>query len=160
VSGGELRYSIDTSALLDGWVRYYPPDVFPGLWQQLDGVITEGRLIATEEVLFELERKDDTVYAWAKERRSMFIPIDDRIQPRVTDVLDRFEKLLDTRANRSGGDPFVIALAMVEGCTVVSGERATGATNRPNIPDVCSELSVPCITLLQLIRNEGWVFTR
>jgi hypothetical protein len=153
-----LRYSIDTSAILDGWRRYYPPEVFPALWQRLDELIAEGRLIATEEVLFELERKDDDVYAWAKARQSMFVRIDDRIQPKVSEILDRFEKLLDTRANRSGGDPFVIALAMVEDCTVVSGERATGSLNRPNIPDVCSALGVHCISLLQLIRDKKWTF--
>jgi len=155
-----LRYSIDTSALLDGWVRHYPPDVFPGLWHGLEELIETNRLIATEEVLYELERKEDEVYAWAKGRSSMFVPIDEKIQPVVADILNDFEKLLDTRENRSGADPFVIALAKVEGCTVVTGEKATGTPNRPNIPDVCAALNVPCVSLLQLIRNEGWTFLR
>jgi hypothetical protein len=155
-----LRYSIDTSAILDGWARYYPPDVFPGLWQHVDDLIAEGRLIATEEVLHELERKDDDAYAWAKERQQMFVPIDEEIQPAVTAILEQFEKLVDTRANRSAADPFVIALAQTKGCAVVTGEKATKNLNRPNIPDVCQELKLPCLALLQLIRNEKWVFAR
>lgn len=155
-----MKYSIDTSAFLDGWVRYYPPDTFPGLWLRIEQLIEDGDLRATEEVLHELEKKDDDVFAWAKERKdALSVPIDDRIQPAVSVILEDFEKLLDTRKNRSAADPFVIALAQIEGCTVVTGEGPTGSPDRPNIPDVCSGLGVPCISLLQLIRREGWTFT-
>ena len=59
-----MDYSIDTSALLDGWIRYYPPDTFDSLWQRLDELIIGGSLRATEEVRFELEKKADDVLAW------------------------------------------------------------------------------------------------
>ena len=153
-----MRYSIDTSALLDGWGRYYPPDVFPGLWRRLEGLISDGHLRASEEVRVELERKADDVFEWARDQDGFFVSIDARIQPAVSSILAAFQKLVDTRANRSAGDPFVIALAQTEKCTVVTGERATGQLDRPNIPDVCQVLGIPCIGLLQLIRNEGWSF--
>jgi hypothetical protein len=153
-----LRYSIDTSAILDGWVRYYPPDTFPGLWVRLEGLVDDGSLRATEEVLHELERKDDTVHGWLKERSHMFVPIDNEIQPAVAAILSRFERLVDTRKNRSAADPFVIALAQIEGCIVVTGESATNNLAKPHIPDVCAALGIQPISLLQLIRMEGWVF--
>ena len=109
-------------------------------------------------MLAELERKDDEVHDWARHRPQLFVAIDEPIQVAVTDILMTHEKLLDTRANRSSADPFVIALAQVHGCTVVTGERATNSPNRPNIPDVCNALGIPVITLLQLARNEGWRF--
>ena len=102
-----MRYSIDTSAILDGWRRHYPPDVFPGLWEHLDELIGEGRLIATEEVLRELKRKDDEVYAWAKERVRMFVPIDEAIQPVVISILSQFEKLVDAVAALRSRHEFV-----------------------------------------------------
>ena len=43
-------YVIDTSALLDGWVRYYPPDVFPPLWSNLEGMITAGELLSPDDL--------------------------------------------------------------------------------------------------------------
>ena len=154
-----MRYSIDTSALLDGWRRHYPPDTFPGLWEKIDGLIDAGDLRATEEVLHELEKKDDDVYAWAKDRAdALFVPIDSEIQPAVTAILQDFEKLVDTRNNRSAADPFVIALGQINHCTVVTGERATNSLNRPAIPDVCNKLKIPCMSLLQMIRAEGWKF--
>lgn len=154
-----MKYSIDTSAILDGWRRYYPPDTFPGLWDKLNVLIQQGHLQATEEVLHELEKKDDEVFEWAKAREdAFFIPLDADIQPVVADILEDFEKLVDTRANRSAADPFVIALAKLNRCCVVTGERATTSSGRPNIPDVCSALRIPCITLLQMIQSERWTF--
>lgn len=154
-----MKYSVDTSALLDGWVRYYPPDVFPGVWGRLEELVRRGHLRATEEVLVELEKKQDEVFAWARRQSEMFIAIDEPIQPHVRVILRDFPKLLDTRTNRSGCDPFVIALARQNGWTVVTGERRTGRPDRPNIPDVCEALGLPCFSLLELIRREGWTFS-
>ena len=52
-----MKYSIDTSAILDAWVRGFPPDVVPGFWVRFEELIDNGQLIATEEVLYELEKK-------------------------------------------------------------------------------------------------------
>lgn len=153
-----MIYSIDTSALLDGWIRYYPPDIFPGLWRRIEDLIGQGALRATEEVLEELKRKDDDVFKWAKLHMEMFVPIDESTQEIVTTILKDFEKLVDTRKNRSFADPFVIALAHLNKCTIVSGEKGTGNPDRPKIPDVCRALGIRCISLLELIRREGWSF--
>ena len=78
-----MSYSLDTSSLLHAWRRAYPPEVFPALWQRLDEQIAEGGLVASEEVLIELEQVDDEVHAWARQRRAMFIPTDNAIQVAV-----------------------------------------------------------------------------
>lgn len=153
-----MRYSIDTSALLDAWRRQYPPDVMPALWDGLDRLVQSGDLRATEEVLHELERKDDDVFEWGKRRSGLFVEIDDPIQPVVQAILRDHKKLLDTRKSRSGADAFVIALAQLNNAAVVTSERATGSVNRPNIPDVCTALGLRCISMLGLIREQGWVF--
>ena len=101
-------YSIDTSALVDAWVRRYPVGVFPGLWQRVDQLVEAGELMATEEVLHELARQDDDLLARARDRPQMFIEIDDAIQGVVTDLLAAYPRLLDTRRNRSGADPFYL----------------------------------------------------
>jgi hypothetical protein len=156
-----LKYSIDTSAILDGWRRYYPRDVFPVVWMRLEGLIEEGDLQASHEVLIELEKRDDEVHAWAKDRKEgMFVQIDDEQQVCVASILKDHEKLVDTRRNRSAADPFVIALAEVTGCAVVTGEKGTGSLDRPNIPDVCKVRGVRCLGLLELFREQGWRFAR
>lgn len=151
-----MKYSIDTSAILDGWRRYYPPDVMPAFWERVDILIDSGHLRATEEVLIELKKKDDAVHAWAKDRPKLFVPLDEEIQLRVASLLSAHRKLIDTRKNRSGADPFVIALAHSNSCTVITGESPSNSQKRPRIPDVCRALSIPTMPLIELMRTEGW----
>lgn len=74
------------------------------------------------------------MHEWAKNHKAaLFVPIDEEQQQHVATILARYERLVDTRKNRSAADPFVIALAMAKGCTVVTAEAATGKADRPNI---------------------------
>jgi uncharacterized protein DUF4411 len=66
VSSRSAGNSLDTSGLLDGWVRYYSPDVFQSLWKQMEAAAADGTTVAVQDVLLELERQDDDVFAWAK----------------------------------------------------------------------------------------------
>jgi Domain of unknown function (DUF4411) len=150
-----LRYSIDTSALLDCWVRHYPPDVFPTVWVRMKELVNKDILIATEEVLFELKKVDDDVYRWAKKHPSMFVLVDEEIQRAVASILQLYPRLVDTRKNRSRADPFVVALAQIKGCTVVTGEALTGKIEKPNIPDVCMALGIRYIKPLDMFREQG-----
>lgn len=153
-----MTYSVYTSALMDGWVRYYPKDVFPRIWDGMDELINEEILIASSEVLRELEKQEDELTAWALDRKHMFVPIDDDIQVAVTEILREYPRLVDTRRDRSSGDPWVIALARVRNCSVLTGERSTSKLEKPNIPDVCAALEIRCVNMLQLFRDQRWVF--
>jgi hypothetical protein len=155
-----VRYSVDASILIEGWRRQFPPDVVPGLWDGLDELIKSGDLRATEEVLYELDRKDDEVYEWVKARQELFIPIDETIQVVVSKILAVHPTLIDSRKNRSSADPFVIALAHQHSCIVLTEEIPTGKPQRPHIPDVCFAYGIQFDNLLGLIRKEGWVFKR
>lgn len=153
-----MEYSIDTSAILDGWRRYYPPDVFPPLWNRIEGLIAKGQLVAVEEVLHELRKKDDEVTEWARNNKGLFVPIDQDVQIALAEILSRFDRLVNTQRNRSSADPWVIALAKAKGCTVITGETPSGNLRRPKIPDVCAALGIRAISLLRLFREQQWVF--
>ncbi len=151
-------YVIDTSALLDGWVRYYPPDVFPSLWSQLEEMIKTGELLSPDEVLLELGQKDDEVHNWAKANSTMFVPLDEEIQNATQEILSQFPRLVGAMKDRNRADPFVIALAKVKAATVVTGERSSGTPDRLRIPNVCDHFRISHRTLLQLIRDKRWTF--
>jgi len=151
-----MTYSLDTSGFLDAWVRHYPIDVFPTIWERLDGATKEGKLLASDEVMRELERKDDEASAWVKARPNMIVPFSAEIEAEVIKLMGRFPRLVDTKKGRSGGDPFVIAVAIVGRHTVISGENATGKPEAPRIPDVCKELHIPCIKMLDFFREQKW----
>ena len=155
-----MLYSFDTSAFLEPWIRHYPRDHFPSLWERLGDLIKSGNIIATEEVLIELERKDDDVYRWALGRRQMFKPMYRDVQQAAMSILAQYPRLVNDIKNRSGADPFVIALAQIqmEDCAVVTYETHGSIPNRPRIPDVCDALGIRCINVRGLIQEEGWRF--
>lgn len=153
-----MKYSIDTSALIEGWYRRFPPDIVPGFWDNLDELIHNGDLKATEEVLVELEKKHDVIHNWVKERENLFILIDEEIQFVVREILLNHKTLIDSRRNRSSADPFVIALAKINSSIVITEELPTQSDNRPHIPDVCNALNIEYINLIDLSRIENWKF--
>jgi len=153
-----LKYSVDTSVIIEGWTRDFPPDVFPHMWAKIEELIDDGVLLASEEVLIELEKKHDKAYEWACQRKHMFVPTDERIQEAVRSILRDHKKLIDTRRNRSGADPFVIALALVKRLSVVTGENFSGSLERPKIPDVCEALGIQWLNMVELFREQGWQF--
>jgi hypothetical protein len=150
-----VSYSVDTSALMEAWVRSYPPDVFPTLWSRLDGLIRAGRLLASDEVLRELEKKEDDLWQWAKQRGGLFVPLDPQLQTRASMIISQFPSLTKTASvMRGSADPFVVALAAERSLTVVTAEGSK--PTKPKIPDVCRDLSIPCINLVEVFRREGW----
>ena len=154
-------YAIDTSSLIEGWQFTYPPDVFPGVWTQLQELAESGRLIASEEVLHELKRKADALYAWARGLKAMFVPHDEEIQKAVREILKDHRNLLNSKKGKSGADPFVVAVAVVKKCDVVTHERRTGdLKNHPKIPDVCDVLGIRYLSLTTLLREQGLVLER
>lgn len=149
-------FSIDTSGFLDAWVRYYPPDVFPSLWGQMDRAAREGLIRASEEVVNELERKDDGACDWIIDRPMMIVTTDEAVQKEVTKILAKYPKLVNAGKNRSGGDPFVVAVARTHGYSVITGEATSGKLDNPRIPDVCAALKIPWVNILEFFRSQNW----
>src|SRR5580704_1244855 len=112
-----MAYSLDSSGILDLF-RIYPPDVFPTIWTQMELAANAGIVFAIDEVYRELEKKDDGAFQWLKARRTMIVALDTEIQKLVAALLAAHPRLVDTRKNRSSGDPFVIGLAQARGLTV------------------------------------------
>jgi hypothetical protein len=153
-----MIYCIDTSAWLDGWARDYPPDVFPSLWDKLAERVADGVLKCSEEVYVELKKKDDGLHDWIKSRKEVLVPIDEKIQGIVSELLEAYPRLVDTHRNRSQADPFVIATAELLQAVVVTGELPRGNLDVPKIPDVCEARKIRCINFLEMLRELGWKF--
>lgn len=149
-----MSYCIDTSVFIDAGERYYPSDIVPGFWKNLDALIQAGRLKGPEMLIEELERKDDEWRHWVYARKeAMIVPMDSGQLAAVRDVVAVYAAA-GIDANRITGDPFFIALALAQGLTLVTSEkpRRGGA----KIPKICTALGVPSINLLDLMRREGW----
>ena len=149
---------VDTSAWLDGWVRDYPQDVFPSLWEKLSECVASRTLRCSEEVYVEIEKKEDGLHDWLKARKDVIVPIDEVIQRIVSEVLAQHPRLVDTHRSRSQADPFVIATAERPQAVVVTGEKPRGKLDIPKIPDVCQDRAIRCIGFLEMLRELDWKF--
>jgi Domain of unknown function (DUF4411) len=130
-----------------------------GLWEKLDGLITEGRLLAVREVLVELERKDDGLCRWVTGREKAMV---------VEHELDVHEALTGgTRQARPPRRP--TARTELRRCLGRRSRQGTrlqrpmeelrkGKPDQPRIPFVCDDFGIPIVRIVDLIRREGWVF--
>ena len=119
-----------------------------------------GHVVASVEVLSELERKDDDVYKWCKRlAANLSVDVDDDQQLHMRYIMGAYPRLVDTVKGRSGADPFVIAVARsrVKQIVVVS-EEDFGKKDSPRIPDVCRAEGIRCLKLADFIDSVGWRF--
>lgn len=149
-----MSYCIDTNILIDAGERYYPPDIVPGFWKNLDELIDAGRLKAPEMLIEELERKDDDWRQWVYDRKDkLIVPMD---MPQV-DALKRVMTVYQAQSSnisRVTGDPFFVSLALAQGLTVVTSESER--KGKVKIPKICDALGVKSINLLEMMRRENW----
>lgn len=148
------NYCVDTCALID-LSRWHPRDVFPSLWSDLEKLISTRCLIAPDEVLRELRPKDDALCNWAKSNKRMFVSLTKGQVEIAREIVHSFPKLIDQDKTIADADPFVIALARTDGCSVVTSEQPG---NGPKIPDVCDHYKIECLSLVELFRQENWEY--
>lgn len=152
-----MTFSIDSSGLIEGWHRFYCPDVFPSIWSNMRAAAEAGTIVAAHEVRIELEIQDDDVCRWAKQFIT-FVSLDEDIQAAVSAVLGRFRNWVRAHGSKPFADPFVVGLALARGWPVVSMERrnSTSSERRPKLPDVCDSFNVKCYSLVEMFRELNW----
>lgn len=140
--------------------RAYPTDIFESMVVKVDELIAEIRFLAPKLVEEELTAVGTAdLIEWAKARNKMFVPLSD-VLVEAQSIQNRFPGLRDPKAEYEEADAYVIALAKLQDGVVVTQETSAAEKRNPKrthfIPDVCRELGLPCISLLGLMRREGW----
>ncbi len=155
-------YCFDTNVFIQSWRNRYPPDIMPDFWEDIEALARKEIVFSPDEVRVELEKIDDDLFAWVKERKCFFRPISEDVQAQVRQILavERFQSLLNTQKNRSMADPFVIAMARSMNATVVTEEQRVAQGKRVKIPDVCDALGIPCVSVVGFMRQMGMTFRR
>lgn len=150
-------YCIDTSSILEWFVRTYPPKIFPGLQVRVEALVTAGRLRAPKAVLDEIKAGDDC-HVWAKAQSALFVEESESVQRIVRAIMNTYAAPPQPRGI-AGADPFVIAMAKDGGARwkVVSEEKSGSEQNR-KIPFVCMRENVSCISFKEMMLAENWQF--
>lgn len=161
-------YSIDTNVFLDIWCppegNIYSKERMPELWQYIEKLVDEGRIIATKEVYDELiEHASSELKSWLEEHKTIFkiseqqIGFADNI---INNVYAKYKNGYKPEL-KDAADPFVVAIALTCNATVLTQEQRQdphdpAQVNGPKIPTVCSEYNVACVNLEEFIAKEGF----
>lgn len=148
--------------MMDWQGRYFPTDVFIGLVDRVEELAAAGRFIAPALVKEEVGAVGTvSLIAWTENHAGIFVPTSE-VLVEAQAIQNQFAGLRDPKAEYEEADAYVIALAKMRGGTVVTQETPAAEKRNPKrthfIPDVCRELGVSCISLLGLMRREGWKF--
>lgn len=151
-------YCWDTGAIIN-FVKNYPPHIFPSLCRRVDEMISQQRIFSPKEVFKELGAIDDGVFAWVKARKGMVVDIEAAEIALLPQLVNSNTKWVRD-AEKEVADPFIIAMALARGMTVVTSEKhapyTAGVDNR--IPAVCKQHGVLCTNPFGFMEQEGLVF--
>lgn len=144
-------YVIDASALIDA-SKNYPLDkkTFQSIWDKISELFKQDKLISNFEIMEELKDKD--LSDWIKPYKNKFLPLDENIQKRTTEILKQFPNIININKNKkstSNGDPFLIATAIERNGVIVTNEK--NSINK--IPYVSQFFNVETINLTQFIKE-------
>lgn len=134
--------------------RNQPMDIFPAVWNKLGELLESGVIISSQEVLDEISVGGDELKEWAKARKDYFLSSDITVQEEVRAILSKHRGLVECGKKANSADPFVIALAKMNKCKMVTGETRTRNPVSPKIPDVCDDYGIKCVDFVTFLRDE------
>ena len=149
-------YVFDSAPLIDIFRHYYRQQ-FPSFWSKFDDMVDKNRIISTREVYIELEGRGDELANWCKRNKKLFsVPTNAEIEV-VKQIFNvqHFQMNVpkkNRRRNFPVADPFVIALAKVMNCSVVTAEKES--PHAAKIPNICRHFDVDCTDVKGFMERE------
>ena len=153
-------YFVDTNE----WInlnRHYPKEVFSGLWENIENLISEGRILSPNEVLDEIKRGHDELVEWCRTHRTMFLNTD-KLIGQVQKILKEHPTLVNPNARYESADPYLIALAasykdnILGQSPIIVTDENVNKTSR--IPYAARDNGVQTCKLVEMVQREGWKF--
>jgi len=144
-------YAVDTSA----WLNIDSLPNSEDAWVAIQRLIKDGRLFTCQQVLVELH--DDPIFlARIKPFEKALLAGGGRSNDplyllQVGQITHDFPAMSKATSSKTPADPYIIALAKMEGYVVVADE-GTRRINR-KIPGVCQRLNIRCIFISQMIEE-------
>ncbi len=158
-----MLFLLDANALIEANKRYYAKDICPAFWDFLDAKSNDIKSI--KSVYDELLKGNDELVNWAKERKELFLSVDDKgTQIEFGGIASflstsKYAQSKDFGRFMGGADPWIIAKAKLLNATVVTHEKSIdNNAKRPKIPNICADLGVKVVNTFDLIRINGGQF--
>lgn len=149
---------IDANVLIEAANNYYRFDHVPGFWAWLADSVADGVIRSVSLVAEEIESPSELVeWVGEQEARNLFVDISDPAcqaeYSRMAEWVvgepygpEHIAKFL------SGADLWIVAVARVNGWTVVTQEKSVGpGSKKIKIPNVCDQFGVEVINTFDLL---------
>ena len=155
-----MKYLMDANALIQAADRYYRDPEFPGYWDWIRLLATNGTLGSVEAVRAELisprvSALADSFPVGTFRAQDAAVASELAKISRWIDEHQMFTQRAKARFRR-GADSHLIAAAKAYGSTIVTYERPEpDSKSSVKIPDVCREFDVQCIFPEDMLSREG-----
>lgn len=157
----KAKYCFDTDTLASSWRRYYRPVAFESMWEEIASMIDKGTILIPDEVKKEIGAGKDELVLWIKKNCKNSIPISEKQIEIVTEIVNKYPGVSHYKKPRPNhADPFVVAVAKIFGCTVVTYESGDGGPENPSIPSLCKIYGIECCSMSDFFEKEGWKFKK
>lgn len=155
----QRKYCFDTSAFINGWRLHYKPQTFAALRDHIGTLMENRSVVVPEEVEKEIGAGTDDLVIWFKPHRKCVLPISEDQLAIVSEIVNKYPLVSQYKKPKPySADPFVVAVAKLEGRVVVTYEKENKSSQNPNIPDLCKEHRVECCDLASFFEKEGITF--
>jgi len=172
-------YIIDTDSLAK--LGKLQENIFDPIWEYVESMAAEGRLITSVKVIEEIERKFDRIRKWLtviNERYQIAYPILPDQVKRIGEIQEQWRYFVDHEYEDA--DPYLVTLAEwlmgreqktledkdVEYYVVTEERIGSEHKNYDNpcevtrIPDFCHVLGIKHTNFWGMVELEGWQWTR
>ena len=144
------KYCLDTNIFIEPWNKFYSLQFTSGYWEILEDLGKKGIVFSPTEVKREIEKIDDDLLKWIKNKEFFKDPSLD-VQKKLREIMKEYPNLVDNSKGRSIADPWVIAHAQIENAVVVTLEQKAQKFGQVKIPDVCAKKGIECIDIYDLL---------
>jgi hypothetical protein len=153
------KYCLDTNVLIQAKNGPYGFDIAESFWELIDQKFDDTTIITPTLVYKELTDGNDELAEWIRARKGKecFIEPDKEAQDILSAIADYVNQNYpqhEAAEFLSKADPWVIAVAKVTNCVVVTQETLVGNESKKlKIPNICRKFGVKYIGTYQLLRE-------
>lgn len=160
------RYLIDSNFWIDAR-RFYPIDIFPSFWDNMQNLIEGNIAIIHQSVFEEITRKEDFITTWLRSFKGYEVmPISDSAFEKFLEfctwakdakqgftnfAIDQFEQ-----SNRA--DAWLCSEAATSNLIIVTAETPSNSLNKIKIPNVCKAFNINYVDNFDFMRTHNFVF--
>lgn len=162
------KFLIDANPFITPHLQYYPFDLAPSFWKQLEDPIKDGTIVVLDMVKAEVLQGTDSLRDWMDS-----LEIGELVDRRKPEILTKYtqvlthlqtdpcykEAALHEWSKATVADPWIIATAAAYGYTIITLEKPISGlspktpTKKPKIPDIARALGVQTQDLFYLMRK-------